>query len=76
METAKLFRNGGSQAVRLPRAYCFEGNDVLIQKAGEAIVLFPKNKEWEIFLQGLYGFTDDFLAEGRIQDEPQERAAL
>lgn len=76
METAKLFRNGGSQAVRLPKAYCFEGNDVLIQKTGEGVVLFPKNKEWEIFLQGLYGFTDDFLAEGRMQGEPQERAAL
>jgi len=76
METAKLFRNGGSQAVRLPRAYCFEGNDVLIQKAGEAGVFFPQKKKRGKFFYGALWFTDDFLAEGRIQDEPQERAAL
>jgi antitoxin VapB len=43
MQTAKLFQNGRSQAVRLPKEYNFEGTDVLIQKIGDSVILFPKN---------------------------------
>jgi antitoxin VapB len=76
MQTAKLFQNGRSQAVRLPKEYNFPGTDVLIQKVGESVILFPKDKVWETFLHGLYGFTDDFLANGREQPEMQEREGL
>lgn len=45
MDTAKLFQNGRSQAVRLPKAYRFEGlTEVLIERDGERIVLSPKRK--------------------------------
>jgi len=76
MQTAKLFQNGRSQAVRLPKEYNFSGTDVLIQKVGESVILFPKDRVWETFLHGLYGFTDDFLAGGREQPEMQEREGL
>jgi antitoxin VapB len=76
MQTAKLFKNGRSQAVRLPKEYNFTGNDVLIQKVGSSVILFPNDKVWETFLHGLYGFTDDFMLDGREQPEMQEREGL
>ena len=44
METAKLFRHGGSQAVCLPKAFRFEGTEVSIEKRGDEVVLTPKRK--------------------------------
>ena len=76
MRTAKLFKNGRSQAVRLPKEFNFPGDDVFIQKVGDTVILFPKDKVWETFLNGLYGFTDDFMAEGRQQPETQEREEM
>ncbi|UTY29766.1 type II toxin-antitoxin system antitoxin VapB [Treponema putidum] len=76
METAKLFQNGRSQAVRLPKKYNFSGTEVFIRRAGDSVILFPKNKEWETFLEGLNGFTDDFMEEGRNQPELQDRKGL
>ncbi|QQO07576.1 type II toxin-antitoxin system antitoxin VapB [Breznakiella homolactica] len=76
MQTAKLFTNGRSQAVRLPKDYQFIGEDVYIQKVGDAVILFPKDKDWEIFLDGLNSFSDDFLADGCDQGIKGEREAL
>ena len=59
METAKLFYNGQSQAVRLPKEFRFSGSEVYIQKIGKAVMLVPKEREWETFICGLNGFTDD-----------------
>ncbi len=73
METAKLFQNGRSQAVRLPKDYNFSGKDVYIQKIGDSVILFPKDRVWETFLNGLQNFSDDFLDEGRQQPEQQNR---
>jgi virulence-associated protein VagC len=44
METAKLFTTGGSQAVRLPKEYRFEGTEVLIHRKGKAVIIEPKPK--------------------------------
>lgn len=76
METAKLFVNGQSQAVRLPKEYRFSGNEVYIQKVGDAVMLFPKERAWEIFLNGLNSFTDDFFADGRKQSVQAPREML
>jgi antitoxin VapB len=76
MQTAKLFINGRSQAVRLPKKCQFKGSDVYIQKIGSTVILFPKDKIWETFLHGLNGFTEDFLADGRNQPEMQTRDGL
>ena len=76
MQTARLFANGRSQAVRLPKECQFKGDDVYIQKVGDAVILFPVDKDWEVFLHGLKSFSDDFMSEGRVQGSWQEREAL
>jgi antitoxin VapB len=76
METAKLFTNGSSQAVRLPKEYRFSGDEVYIKRYGDLVYLIPKDKVWDIFLEGVYGFSGDFMAEGRDQGEEQIRQSL
>ena len=46
---------------------------MLIQKVGDAVILFPNDKSWEVFLHGLNNFTDDFMNEGRDQGKNQKR---
>jgi len=50
MQIAKLFKNGRSQAVRLPKQYSFLGDEVFVQKVGDSVILFPKDRIWETFL--------------------------
>ena len=50
MKTAKLFANGQSQAVRLPKDYRFSGDEVGIMKVGEVVMLYPTGGKWERFL--------------------------
>ena len=68
MEVAKLFTNGRSQAVRLPKEYRFSGSEVYTRKVGDAVLLFPKDKVWEVFLEGLNSFTDDCFSQGRANN--------
>ena len=72
METAKIFENGKSQAVRLPKKYRLAGDEVYVQKLGEAVILMPKASAWEVFMDGINSFTEDFMASGR---EPEIRTA-
>lgn len=76
MDTAKLFVNGQSQAVRLPKEYRFSGNEVYIRKVGNAVMLFPKERAWETFLNGLNSFTEDFFADERNQGVQTPRETL
>ena len=76
MQTARLFVNGRSQAVRLPKDCKFQGETVYIQKIGEAVILVPFDKKWEVFMHGLNSFSDDFMSEGRLQDKDQKREKL
>jgi antitoxin VapB len=78
MLTAKLFTNGSSQAVRLPKEYRFAGTEVYAQKIGDTVMLVPKEKAWETFMEGVNGFTDDyFKAMDNRKDEIQaEREML
>ncbi len=77
METAKLFVNGRSQAVRLPKAYRFEGNEVYIKKISEGILLIRKDRSlWDTWEQNLMKYDEPFMT-GRNQPEiEQERAGL
>ena len=63
METAKLFKNGKSQAVRLPKAFRIKGDEVFVTKIGDAVVLFPHSKKWDSLLNSLDKFSDDFMNE-------------
>ena len=76
METVKLFANGQSQAVRLPKAYRFPGDEVYARKIGHTVMLFPKDSAWITFLDGVNGFTDDYMSSGRELTSEQERGAL
>ncbi|MDL2253662.1 antitoxin [Ruminococcaceae bacterium OttesenSCG-928-I18] len=76
MDTAKIFQNGSSQAVRLPKECRFSGDEVYVKKVGTAVMLYPKNQVWETFLNGLDGFSDDYLADGRDQGTQQSRESL
>ena len=73
---AKIFENGRSQAVRLPKECRFDCNEVLVNKIGKVVMLMPKEEGWNIFFDSLEQFPDDFMEEGRQQGEQQEREAL
>ena len=67
MQTAKIFINGRSQAVRLPKNCRFSGNDVFVKKIGNMVVLIPKDDPWSSLVNSLDQFTDDFLDD---RDQP------
>ena len=74
--TAKLFKNGQSQAVRLPKEFRFENQqEVFVKRYKKGVVLIPKSKDvWDVFYQSLDQFSDDFMQE-RIQPK-QDREEL
>jgi len=65
MLTTKIFTNGNSQAIRIPREYRFEDDEVIISKVGSAIILFQRNDRFAVLMESLSEFSDDFLSEGR-----------
>ena len=71
-DTAKLFQTGRSQAVRLPQAYRFEGQEVILKRVGEGVLLLPRNNHWSNLLSSLEKFGPGFEIE-RDQGEIQER---
>lgn len=75
MTKAKLFKNGSSQAVRLPKEFKFQGDEVYIKKIGRLVVLIPKEDPWDALIQSLDDFSDDFLA-ARKQPELEMREPL
>ncbi len=75
MKTAKLFKNGQSQAVRLPKEFRFEGESVFIQHLGSYVVLVPRHDPWKSMFEATKLFTEDFMAE-RDQGAQPERESL
>ncbi len=76
MMTAKIFENGRSQAVRLPKDYRFTTDEVMINKVGEIVILVPKNTKWDFFMKAMDMFSEDFLEDGRPPQNIQERDEL
>ena len=76
MDTAKVFANGGSQAVRLPKDCRFSGDEVLVNRIGSVVILMPKDDPWQSMLDSLPLFTEDSLAEGIEALPVQERDCL
>ncbi len=72
MHTAKIFTNGKSQAVRLPKEFRLEGDEVYVNKVGGAVILFPKENPWAPFFESLSRFSDDFMME-REQPPAEQR---
>ena len=75
MTKAKLFRNGQSQAVRLPKPFRFRGGSVYIRRLGNAVVLLSEDDPWRPLLDGLAMLDGDFPARPR-QPKPQRRRPL
>ncbi len=76
METAKLFQNGSSQAVRLPKAFRIQGNEVKIYKNGNRVILEPIETTWDSLFESLSEFPEDFLKDGRCQPDMQKRESF
>jgi antitoxin VapB len=69
MNTAKIFVNGRSQAVRLPKEYRFDTKEVIVTKVDDMVVLYPKEAGWDLLNRGIERFTDDFLSD---RDQPKK----
>lgn len=76
VKTAKLFKNGDSQAVRLPKEFRFAGEEVLIKRVGSAVVLLPKAKSWDTLVQSLDKFPADFMSDREQPREAERREPL
>ncbi|MBQ4232116.1 MAG: antitoxin [Lachnospiraceae bacterium] len=76
MKTAKIFENGRSQAVRLPKEYRFTSDEVMVNKIGDIVLLLPVTNKWDSFMKAIDLFSDDFMADGRAMDQVQEREEL
>ena len=73
MKTAKVFKSGNSQAIRLPKEYQFRGSEVYIKRMGNCVVIIPKDDPWKNVEESVVNFTDDIFEGGREQSPPQER---
>ena len=73
MKTAKVFKSGNSQAVRIPKEFHLEGEEVEIRKRGGSLVLRPTKKSWAALIESLEKFTGDFMDQGRNQPPTQDR---
>jgi antitoxin VapB len=77
METAKLFKNGRSQAVRLPKKYSLAGDEVYVKKVNGIVVLIPKDEDpWKPFVDSLDKFSDDFFNFKRDQGILEKRKRI
>ena len=76
METVKIMKSGFNQTVCLPVDYRFSSDEVYIQKVGKAVLLVPKDDAWEVFMNGINDFPDDFMKDGRCQGDFQEREPI
>jgi antitoxin VapB len=76
MKTAKLFQNGQSQAVRLPKEFRMPEKEVYIKRHGEAILLLPKEKSWDSLFNSLNHFAKDFKIERNQPKVNQKRKSL
>ena len=76
METAKIFKNGNSQAVRLPKAFRISGDEVKIYKRGNQVILEPMEPTWDTLFDSLDEFPEDFMENGRNQPSMQGRESF
>lgn len=78
--TAKVFQSGNSQAVRLPKDFRFDVDEVEVSREGDAVILRPKpntKRRWASLRAAIErGCSSDFMAAGREQPEEQDRPDL
>ena len=74
--TAKVFRNGASQAVRLPREFRFDADEVCVKRIGSAVLLFPKDAAWDLMAGALGHVDEDFLPQRKQPPRAERRKPL
>ena len=74
MKTAKVFRSGNSQAIRIPKEFQLAEPEVEIRRRGDTLILRPVRRKRKALVASLALFTADFMAGGRRQSAPQRRA--
>ena len=74
--TTKPFMSGRSQAIRIPKGYRLEETELIINQIGDSLVITPKHSLQKAFFSGIAMLPDDFLAEGRPEEAPNERISL
>lgn len=72
----KPFMSGRSQAIRIPKDYRLEETELIINQIGDSLVITPKHSLQQAFFSGIAMLPDDFLPEGRPEEEPNERISL
>jgi antitoxin VapB len=75
MNTAKIFKSGNSQAVRLPKGFQLEGTEVYVKKVGRGLLMMPTDDPWASLLGSLDNFSEDFMGE-RVQPQLESRETL
>ena len=74
IQTAKIFMNGRSQAVRLPAEFRFSVREVFIERQGDAVIIRPKPLGWDDFFARPSQVPEDFMAERKdLAPEKRER---
>jgi antitoxin VapB len=73
MKTAKIFRSGNSQVVRIPNEFQLAGKEVEIERQGDVLLLRPRNRSWDTLTKSLTKFSQDYMKSGRLQPRLQKR---
>ena len=72
--TAKVFVSGNSQAIRLPKEFRLDANEVFIQRSGDSLILTPRMDSWDGFIEGFSGLSDDFVVTSELPADPPRKA--
>jgi antitoxin VapB len=72
MQKAKVFRNGRSQAIRLPKEFRVDAREVYLRKTSDGFLVTSRDV-WDMFFEGIQEISEDFMAKGRRQPDMQER---
>lgn len=72
MQKAKVFQTGRSQAIRLPKQFRVETDEVYLKKTSGGFLVISR-EPWEVFLEGVANLSDDFMSAGRQQPKVQPR---
>ncbi|NYZ17009.1 AbrB/MazE/SpoVT family DNA-binding domain-containing protein [Azospirillum sp. RWY-5-1] len=73
MAITRVFRNGNSQAVRIPADLAFDRNDLEIERVGDELRIRPVPRRLDGLLGKLAAFSDDFMRDGRGEQDQAER---
>jgi antitoxin VapB len=72
MTVARVFRNGRSQAIRLPKQFRVESDTVHLKRTNEGFLVITRDP-WEIFFEGVEKLSDSFLSRERVQPALESR---